>query len=116
MSPKNAKYNYIFYKPTEKETSLSEYLHYSIEDDIYSENIEENNFKTDDFSQKSTFFNPGGIRNDSFPEKDILIGAEEFIGLEWGYDNEKNDNEERENNFYNFGGNNHSDTENTGEI
>ncbi len=38
MSPKNAKYNYIFYKPTEKETSLSEYLHYSIEDDIYSEN------------------------------------------------------------------------------
>jgi hypothetical protein len=54
--------------------------------------------------------------NDSFPEKDILIGAEEFIGLEWGYDNEKNDNEEYENNFYNFGGNNHSDTENTGEI
>ncbi|MBP6234487.1 MAG: hypothetical protein KA270_16020 [Saprospiraceae bacterium] len=80
MSPKDIKLNYFFNDPEVKLKELSDYLHYSIEDDLYFESEEESSSSTDDSSQNSPFFEPDNVLNETNID-DWLDHNLEFSGV-----------------------------------
>ncbi len=109
MSPKDIKLNYFFNDPAIKENMLSEYLHYSLEEDIYAEMVDEGYVASDNFSQKSTSSEHNDAMNEFYFEKDRLIAVNDVGEVEWNFAQKENDNREMENNYSIFAGNHISD-------
>ena len=109
MSPKDIKLNYFFNDPAVKENMLSEYLHYSIEEDIYTEMVDGGNVASDDYSHKSISSEHNDGNNELYFEKDRLMAVHDAGGVEWNFAQKENDNREMENNYSFFAGNHISD-------
>ena len=104
MSPKNIKFNYFFDEPAAEEKKPSEYLHYSIEDDMYVQFIEESNFDKSDLFQRGALFEPKDVLEQKISDKDA-------VGFVWGYAEVEAGNNV-DDDFYNLTGNNLTDLEN----
>ena len=109
MSPKDIKLNYFFNDPAVKENMLSDYLHYSIEEDIYTEMVDEGYVASDDFSQKSTCSKHTDPNNEFFFEVDRLTEDQDAGRGEWKSAQKGNTHRDMENNYSIFVGNHISD-------
>lgn len=109
MSPKDIKLNYFFNDPAVKENMLSDYLHYSIEEDIYTEMVDGGHVVSDDYSQKSTSSEHNDAMNELYFEKDKFWSNHAGEGFEWSFTKKRNGNSEIESDYLFFAGNHISD-------
>jgi len=111
MSPKDIKLNYFFNEPADKEKEVSVYLHYSIEDDIYTEGAEDSNFISNDFAQNSSFYEPSFVLNENGIDENIFSDFQDISSLESNYELEKESNKDDQIYFHTLEGNNCTDEE-----